>query len=173
MAILKNVELFFAKLDPKRPNATFNKENPTWELQIRTRNKAQAKEWKELNIQVKPDEDATGIFYKATLKKKSKKKDGSLQNPVNLVDGGLNQIDPNRLGNGSIGNVRVYQYDYEVGGKKGIATMLMGVQVTELRQYDPKPREDDFEMTETKIIKVGDNQEVDDDMVDDEEDLSF
>lgn len=172
MAILKNVELFFAKLDPKRPNATFNKENPTWELQIRTRDKAQAKEWKELKLNVKPDEDDDGVYYKANLKKKSKKRDGSDQNPVQLVDGGLNAIDPNRLGNGSVGNVRIYQYDYEVGGRKGVASMLMAVQVTELRQYDPKPREDDFEMTETKVIKVADNQDVDDDMLASDSDLN-
>ena len=36
MAILKNCELWFAKLDPKRPNRKFNPENPTWEIQLRT-----------------------------------------------------------------------------------------------------------------------------------------
>ena len=50
MAILKNAELFFAKLDPKRPNDRFDKENPTWEVQARTRSKAQAKEWKDLHL---------------------------------------------------------------------------------------------------------------------------
>ena len=176
MAILKNVELFFAKLDPKRPNDRFNKENPTWEVQIRTRSKAQAKEWKELNINVKPDEDDNGVFYKATLKKKSKKRGGEDQNPVTLVNGSLEPIDPNTLGNGSIGNVRVYQYDYEIAGRKGIATMLMAIQVTTLKEFTPKPREDDFEMTETKVVKVADNQEVDDDMLggnDMEDDFDF
>lgn len=173
MAILKNVELFFAKLDPKRPNDRFDSENPTWEVQIRTKDKAQAKEWKDMDINVRPDENDDGIFYKASLKKKSKKRDGSDNNPVTLVNGALEPIDPNTLGNGSKANVRVYQYEYNVGGKEGIATMLMAVQVTEHREYTPKPREDDFEMVETKVIKVADNQEVDADTLSQKDDIDF
>lgn len=163
MAILENVELFFAKLDPAKPNGRFDPNNPTWEVQIRTRNKAQAKSWKDLNINVKPDEDNDGVFYKATLKKKSKKNNGEPQNPVSLLSGDLKPIDPNTLGNGSIGNVRVYQYDYEVAGRKGVASMLMGIQLTTLKEYTPKPREDDFKMTEMSVVKVADNQSVDED----------
>jgi hypothetical protein len=176
MAILKNVELFFAKLDENKPNARFDANNPTWEVQIRTRDKKQAKEWKDLNVNVKTDDDDNGVFYKATLKKKTKKANGEPQNPVNLVGGGLAPIDPNTLGNGSIGNVRIYQYNYEVGGRKGIASMLMAVQVTTLKEYTPKPREDDFEMTEMEVIKVADNQSVDEDQFaskDELEDLDF
>jgi len=172
MAILKNVELYFAKLNPKKPNDRFDKENPTWEVQIRTRSKAQAKEWKDLSINVKPDEDDAGIFYKATLKKRSKKRNGEEQNPVSLVGGDLSTIDPDKLGNGSVGNVRVYQYDYNIGGREGIATMLMAVQVTTYKEYEPKPREDDFEMTDMKVVKVADNQQIDaEDMA--EDDLDF
>jgi len=163
MAIIPNVELFFAKLDPNKPNARFDTENPTWEVQIRTRDKKQAKSWKDMNINVKPDEDDAGMFYKASLKKKSVKRNGEPQNPVTLVGGDLSEINPNTLGNGSIGNVRVYQYDYDVGGKTGIASMLMAVQVTTLKEYTPKPREDDFKMTEMEVIKVADNQVVDED----------
>jgi len=174
MAILKNVELFFAKLDPKRPSSTFNKENPTWEVQIRTRDKAVAKSWKELKLNVKPDEDDDGVYYKVNLKKKSKKRDGSDQNPVSLVSGSLEPIDPNKLGNGSVGNVRIFQYEYNVNNKQGIASMLMAIQVTELREYTPKPREDEFEMTETKVVKLDENQEVDDDMlVGEDDDFNF
>jgi len=160
MAILKNVELFFAKLDPKRPNATFNTENPTWEVQIRTKDKKQAAEWKALNISVKPDEDSEGkIFYKATLKKKSKKKDKSsgelvANEPVQVVSGSLEKIDPAKVGNGSIANIRLFQYEYEMAGKKGIASMLMAVQITKLNEYIPKPREDDFEMTDFEVNSV-------------------
>ena len=176
MAILKNVELFFAKLDESKPNARFDANNPTWEVQIRTRDKKQAKEWKDLNVNVKTDDDDNGVFYTATLKKKTKKASGEPQNPVNLVGGDLSPIDPNTLGNGSIGNVRIYQYNYEVGGRKGIASMLMAVQVTTLKEYTPKPREDDFEMTEMEVIKVADNQSVDEDQFaskDELEDLDF
>ena len=172
MAILKNVELYFAKLNPNKPNDRFDKENPTWEVQVRTRNKAQAKEWKDLSINVKPDEDDKSIFYKATLKKRSKKRNGEDQNPVSLVAGDLSAIDPDKLGNGSIGNVRIYQYDYNIAGREGVASMLMAVQITTYKEYEPKPREDDFEMVDMKVVKVADNQKID---VEEEleDDLSF
>lgn len=175
MAILKNVELFFAKLNPSKPNARFDKENPTWEVQIRTRDKAQAKQWKDMDIRVKPDEDDEGIFYKASLKKKSKKRDGTDQNPVSVVAGDLSPIDVDKIGNGSVANVRVYQYEYNVNGTAGIATMLMAVQVTTLREYEPKPREDDFEMTDMKVVKVAENQDADGDMLggSDDDDMDF
>jgi hypothetical protein len=175
--IIRNAELFFVKLDPARPNSTFNKENPTWECQIRTRNKAQAKEWKELNLKVTPKEDDDGIFYAANLKKKSKKRDGTDMQPVNVVAGDLSPIDPSKIGNGSVGNLSVYQYAYDVNGSSGIASMLMGLQITTLNEYTPRPKQGGFEMTDFKVNKVADNQDVDADMVvapgDLEDDLDF
>lgn len=173
MAILKNVEMYFAKLDPAKPNARFDQNNPTWETQIRTKDKAQAKSWKDMNIRVVPDENDDGVFYRANLKKKSKKRDGTDQNPVTVVNGSLEPIDVNTIGNGSVANVRVYQYDYNVGGKEGVATMLMAVQVTKLLEYTPKPREDDFAMVETEVVKVSENQEVDAESFNAGDDLDF
>jgi hypothetical protein len=169
--ILKNVELHWAKLDPKRPNTTFNADG-VWEVQARTRSKEQAAEWKKANLSVKTDEDDDGVFYKTTLKKAAKKKDGEPNAPVKVVNGSLEEIDPNSLGNGSVGNVRLFQYEYEVGQgkakKQGIASMLMAIQVTKLEEYVPKPREDEFEMTETVVVKAGSKQPVLD-----EEDTDF
>jgi hypothetical protein len=156
--ILKNVELHWAKLSPKFPNKTF-KEDGVWEVQIRTRNKKQAQEWKEANLSVKAEEDDQGIFYRAMLRKAVKKKDGSNNAPVKVVNGHLEEIDPISIGNGSVANVRLFQYEYEVGTgkqkKSGTASMLMAVQVTTLNEYVPKPREDDFEMTDTVVNRAG------------------
>ena len=163
--ILSNVELFFAKLDPKNPNSRFDQENPTWEVQIRTKDKAVAKSWKENNLRVNPDENDDGVFYRTNLKKKSKKRDGSDMKPVNVVAGDLSAIDPATIGNGSLANLSVFQYEYNVGGKEGIASMLMGVQITMLNEYTPRPKEGGFAPTEFKVNKLADNQEVDADMV--------
>jgi len=46
MPIINNASIWFAKLDPKRPNNKFNKTNPTWECQIRTESKEVKKEEK-------------------------------------------------------------------------------------------------------------------------------
>jgi hypothetical protein len=172
--ILSNVELYFAKLDPANPNSRFDKDNPTWEVQIRTKDKAVAKEWKDNNLRVTPDENDEGVFYRANLKKKSKKRDGSDMAPVNVVAGDLSPINPSTIGNGSIANLSVFQYDYKVSGKEGIASMLMGVQITTLNEYTPRPKEGGFAPTEFKVNKLADNQEVDTDMISDEiDELDF
>jgi hypothetical protein len=172
--ILSNVELFFAKLDPANPNSRFDKENPTWEVQIRTKDKAVAKFWKENNLRVTPDENEEGVFYRANLKKKSKKRDGSDMAPVNVVAGDLSPIDPSTIGNKSIGNLSLFQYEYNVSGKEGIASMLMGVQITTLNEYKPAPKQGGFAPTEFKVNKVADNQEVDADMLGgDDSDMDF
>ena len=171
--ILENVELFFAKLDPANPNSRFDKENPTWEVQIRTKDKAVAKAWKENNLRVNTDENDDGVFYRANLKKKSKKRDGSDMAPVNVVGGDLSPVDPATIGNGSIANLSVFQYDYNMAGKEGTASMLMGVQVTTLNEYKPAPQQGGFKPTEFKVNKVSDNQVVDEDMLDDLDSLDF
>ncbi len=172
--ILSNVELYFAKLDPATPNSRFDKDNPTWEVQIRTKDKAVAKEWKDNNLRVTPDENDEGVFYRANLKKKSKKRDGSDMAPVNVVAGDLSPVNPSTIGNGSIANLSVFQYDYKVSGKEGIASMLMGVQITTLNEYTPRPKEGGFAPTEFKVNKLADNQEVDTDMISDEiDELDF
>jgi len=154
MAILKNVELFYPRLDPKKPNAKFNKEQPTWEVQLRTRDKKVKAEWAGLNLKPKTVEDDNGVYYSVSLRKKSKKKDGADNQPVTVVDGGLNPISPMSIGNGSIGNVRIFQYEY--GDEKKIASMLMAIQITKLNEYIPKASDDDFEMTDTEIVRVAD-----------------
>jgi hypothetical protein len=164
MSFLNNVELYFVKCDPKRPNAFYNKENPTWEVQIRTYDRAQAKEWEAQNIQLKaviPDEEGEKPYWKTVLRKRSIKRDGSPAEPVEILDGHLNNIDPNTIGNGSVGNLRIYQYEYPKGEGTGIATMLMGIQVTTHKLYT-QTRET-FAQTETTIIAETPKQMKDDD----------
>ena len=163
MPILQNVEIHYIHLDPKRPNATFNKANPTWEIQIRTRDKAQKKEWEAMGIRVKIEEpDDAPLFYKANLNKKSFTQQKSEANPnpemadpVTVVDGKRNPIDPNTIGNGSIANIRVFQRDHYSDPDKKVC-ILMGVQVTKLVKYVPKPRgfDDEFGETETVVVET-------------------
>jgi hypothetical protein len=165
MSFLNNVKLYFVKCDPKRPNAFYNKENPTWEVQIRTHDRVQAKEWESQGIPLKvvipdPEKDdaetvKAGPYWKTVLRKRSKKKDddGNLtiaNGPVEVMDGHLNDIDPNTIGNGSIGNLRIFQYDYPKGEGTGTATVLMGIQVTTHKLYTPT--RETFGQTETVRI---------------------
>ena len=154
MAILKAVELHFVKADPKHPNAKFNKKNPTWECQIRTTDKNVKNAWIEAGLAPKavvPDEGAP--YWRVNLRKKSVKEDGEAASPVNVVDGQMKPVDPNSIGNGSIGNIRIFQYEFKrEDGSKGIASVLMGIQLTKHIVYVPKPRDDDFGETETEVV---------------------
>ncbi len=159
MAIIKDCELWFVKADPKRPSNKFNKENPTWETQIRTTSKEVKKYWESLGLAAKavvPDEGAP--YFRVNLRKKSIKNDGERASPVKVVNGHLEDIDPNTIGNGSIGHVRIFQYEYEKAtGGKGIANVLMGIQVTKHIVYTAKARDDDFGMTDSETINPEDD----------------
>ena len=162
MPQIKNAEIWFAKVDPKRPNRKFNKKNPTWEVQLRTRDKAQKKEWQEMKLPVKtidPDDDS-GVYYRVNLRKKTIKADGEPASPVEVVYGDMKPADPATIGNGSIANIRIYQYDYEnEDGQKGVASVLMGIQLRKHVRYTPKAYDDEFTETETEIIEAEDEED--------------
>lgn len=155
MAIIKDCEIWFAKLDPKRPNSKFNNSNPTWECQIRTYLKEIKKEWEALNLIVKAIVPDTGEpYFRVNLRKKSIKRDMTPASPISVINGNLDPIDPNSIGHGSIGNVRIFQYEYDKMDKtKGIVSVLMGVQITKHIVYKPKSRGDEFEHTQTETIE--------------------
>lgn len=154
MAIIKNCEIYFARLNPKYPNRKFNKENPTWEIQIQTRSKEQKKEWADLGLPVGvvvPDDDSQP-YFKVNLKRRSKDKKGEPAAPVKVVDGALNEIDPDTIGNGSVGNIRIFQYTYKKqDGTDATASILTSIQLTKHVVLHRKAGED-FEMTETEVI---------------------
>jgi hypothetical protein len=153
MAIIRNCELWYTKLDPNKPNKKFNKENPTWEVQIRTTDRGVRKEWLEMGLKVKDVIPEEGVpYYRVNLKKKTIKADKTAAEPVDVVDGSMKPVDPNSIGHGSIGHVRVFQYEYVSGDKRGIASMLMGIQLIKHIVYVPTPGEDSFEATETEVI---------------------
>ena len=155
MPIISNCEIWFLRADPKRPNAKYNPKNPTWEVQIRTQSKEVKKNWEALGLSVKaviPD-DGSKPYFKANIKKKSiKEADKQPSTPVGVVNGRGMPIDPNTVGNGSIANIRVFQYNYTQGGKEGVANVLMALQIVKHVVREVRPREDDFADCETETV---------------------
>jgi hypothetical protein len=154
--IIKQCEIYFAKLDPKRPNAKYDKERPTWEIQIRTTSKEVKKQWEAMKLHVTPivpDEGAP--YYRVNLRRKSVKADGSKAEAPRVVNGSLQPLDGNTIGNGSIGNVHVYQYEFDkkTGGRE-TASVLMGVQITKHLVYRPDTTSE-FEEAETETVEDG------------------
>jgi hypothetical protein len=173
MAMLNDCEVYFVKCDPKHPNANFNKQNPTWEVQIRTSNPEQKTEWSEMKLSPKlmvykedakneAGEEVGGMpiltedgkrQWRVNLKKKSITRDGEKASHVKVVDGYLEEIDPNTIGNGSVANIRIFQYEYtDAKGLPAVASVLMGMQVKKYIKYTPKPRDDEFEMMESMEV---------------------
>ncbi len=126
---IDNVQLNWAKLD--KPVSPFG--TPQWEVQAVITDKKLANALMKEHFNVK-EKDGSFII---PLKRKALKKDGSPNNPPQVVDAKLKPLDPNVIGNGSIGNVMVYQYEYDMMGRQGVGTMLSGVQVTHLEVYNP------------------------------------
>lgn len=167
MAILENCEVHFLRANPKFPNAKYDKENPTWEVQLRTTDVAQMKQWDELGIPVKaiiPKENPTKPYWRAMLKKHITKKDGTAASPVEVINGKREAVDPDSVGNGSVGNVRIFQYPYpKKGGGQGVASVFMGLQLTKHMVYKRPPRDSGFGETETETIDPGTPEEGQDD----------
>ena len=138
---IDNVELNWAKLDADKPVSPFG--TSQWEVQIATTDSAVAEEWKKNHLNVK---EKDGKFM-VGLKKKAVKADGNPAQPVKVVDGKLQPLDSRTIGNGSTGNVILFQRPYEMQGRKGVSTMLTGVQVTGLVEYAPQG---DFSVVEAK-----------------------
>ena len=126
---ISNVELNWARLDqPVNPFGT-----PQWELQIATADQNVANELRANHFNVK---EKDGKFT-VSLKRKAVKADGSAMDPVRVVDTQMQAITNTReIGNGSMGNVIVWQYPYEAVGRKGVANSLTAVQVTKLEVYN-------------------------------------
>jgi hypothetical protein len=159
MAIIKDVEVRFAQLNPERPSTKIKKTG-RWSVQVFTRDKKKAQELRDMSIKVKMQEDDVGVFYTANIARNAVKADGTKSDPPKVVNGNLVAIDPNSIGNGSICSLRVFQYEYTFEGTKGIATSLMAVQVTKHIVYRPKAGDfEEFDSVDTEVI---DPSELDD-----------
>lgn len=134
--IIKDVELFYTKLaQPANPFGT-----EQWEAQIRTNDKSAADSWKkDFYLNVKENKEEGYWFSNLTrgLYRKDKGKITDQKNsPPDVVDSQRQPMDPNTIGYGSKGAVRIFQAPYKFNGREGVSTTLSAVQVTELVPYE-------------------------------------
>ena len=124
---INDVELNWAKLT--KPVSPFGQ--PQYELQIATKDKAIADDWKTNHLTVK-DKDGK---YSVSLKRKALKADGSENGAPRVVGADAQPINASSLGNESTGNVIVYQMYYKTAGREGIASSLTAIQITDFKEY--------------------------------------
>tara|TARA_R100000781_G_scaffold105715_1_gene69545 strand:+ start:401 stop:958 length:558 start_codon:yes stop_codon:yes gene_type:complete len=134
---IKDVEFNWPKL--VKPVNPFGTEQ--WELQIATKDKKVADDWKANHLTVKTDKNDDSKYI-VNLKRRRYKADGTENKPPRVVDGSNTEIDATNLGNGSKGSVKLYQYAYDVAGRTGISSSLLAVQVADYVSYQS---EEDFE----------------------------
>ena len=126
--MIRNVELNWARLDTTQ--SPFGKEQ--YEMQIATTDKEVADEWTANYLSVK---EKDGV-YSVGLNRKAFKTNGDTNGKVKVVTSDLKPLpEGTMIGNGSTGNVKIYQYSYDVAGKKGTGSSLTAVQVTNLLVY--------------------------------------
>ena len=136
-SVIRNVNFYYAKLD--KPVSPFGTE--IYDLQVRfPKERIQEMSAYGKVREVEDGNYAINITRKAMNAKKQK-------TPVRVVDGDKNPI-KDLIGNGSFGNLIVYQYDWAVSGRTGRKTVLIAVQVTDLIKYVPET-EADFDIIET------------------------
>lgn len=144
-----------------------------WEIVGRTEDSEQAKAWrKQLGAKAvrairedKDDDESPVKYWQIKLRRKQFKANGEYSDFVDVVRGDtLEDLDPSIIGNGSIGDARIYQYDYSFrqGGQQieGTASVLMGVAIKKLVKYEPADRED-FEKSEFKVVGGDTNTDLD------------
>ena len=130
-SVIRNVNFYYAKLD--KPVSPFGTE--IYDLQIRfPKERVQ-----EMSAYGKVREVEDGNFA-INITRKAKNAKGQ-KTPVRIVDTEKNPI-KDLIGNGSEGNIIVYQYDWNVSGRTGTKTILIAVQVTNLIKYVPQTEVD-------------------------------
>ena len=130
--VIKDVEFNWANvINPKSPFGTLQ-----WDIQVVTYDAAKAEEMKAAGINLKKDGNK---FYGNVKRKTVSAKGQPMSAPiVKGVEEGQS------IGNGSKGNLKVFSYDYNVGGRSGTSAMLVGINVTDLVEYSGGSSNEDF-----------------------------
>ena len=135
--VVSNVELNWARLTtPQSPFGTSQ-----YEIQIATEDTTQAEELIANHIAMK-EKDGKWV---ASLKRKEFKANGESNGKVRVVDGNKQPLDASTIGNGSVGNIILFQMPYDRAGRQGIMSSLTAVQVTDLVEFSGS-NSVDFEM---------------------------
>ena len=160
MPVIKDVEMYWVKLDPEYPVAKYLKKTmKEWSLEIRTPDRDVADVWEdEFHLRPKKikDEDSGKTYYRAKLQKlaiaNTEDPASKMSYPVEVVGPQLQAINPQTVGNGSIGDVMVSFRDWTFEGKKGITADLRKVRVKKLVEYYREFEEFDELDEELEII---------------------
>ena len=120
------------------PNTTFDSDG-VWSVDVCNLDKKNLETVKKDGLTVKNKGDDREEFV--TVKRKVRRKDGSLNRAPDLVDGQKRTMTQTLIGNGSEINVHYTTYEWEFKGRAGIGADLRAVQVVNLIPYNSEADE--------------------------------
>jgi hypothetical protein len=166
MPIVNNVELWYVKVNPSKPERYQGKGPAKFSAQLRVKDK-KTKETleKDYGFKFSPLEVNDKIVYKTSISRyafsagPNGEEDVNKPNkPVNVILADGTPVDPDTIGHGSVGNISFYVKD-----DKSSRT-LKGIQLTKLIKFEPRADEDEFELNdEFEIIENSNGSEENDD----------
>ena len=138
VAIVRDLEIHWANV--YKPHNPFGTE--IYDIQVRTTDEKKVKELGELGINLKKHDD--GYFFGNVKRKTVNAKGEPMEGPQVLDAAKAPMTDP--IGNGSKGNIKVFSYEYKVGGRQGVAAMLSALQIVDLVPYSDGGNSVDFDV---------------------------
>ena len=120
------------------PNTTFDSDG-VWTVDVANLDKKNLDMVKKDGLTVKNTGDDRGDFV--TVKRKVRRKDGSLNRAPDLVDGQKRTMTNTLIGNGSKVNVHYTTYEWEFKGRAGVSADLRAIQVVDLIPYNTEADE--------------------------------
>lgn len=159
--LLKDVEFHYYKDKPVEYKGKLQ-----WEVSIKTNDPAVAEQWEFNHLNVRHNGTSTKMptEWVVSLNRKVHKKDGTEQEPVRVVDENLRPYTPEerrKIGNGSKGNLIVWQGQYDNSHGKGVSTSLTAMQIPrdKLQVYEGSMETVDFENLGTVMGADGTKQD--------------
>ena len=155
MAVIKNVVINWLNADPKRPQQYKGQGRRRWQVTMLTDNKAEATRWKsEYGFRVTPVESEGKLQYQARLSRKAyaalEGSDGMAddltkpqERPVSVIGADGSSIDPNTVGNGSVGDVSFNVFTRPDGE---VFRTLKAIMIRRWVQRKPFEDEDAFDL---------------------------
>ena len=120
------------------PNTTFDSDG-VWSIDVTNLDKKNLEIVKKDGITLKNKGDDRGDFV--TVKRRVRRKDGSLNRAPDLVDGQKRTMTNTLIGNGSKVNVHYTTYEWEFKGRAGVSADLRAIQVVDLIPYNTEADE--------------------------------
>ena len=106
-----------------------------WDIQVVTKSESTKAQLESVGVKMKSGNDG---FY-ANIKRKAINAKGEDNTPPKVINSEKEELSDDKIkgmGNGTTGHIKLFSYDWDVGGKTGTSAMLVAIQVTDYIAYE-------------------------------------